>query len=52
VPTDPTAAARVVQKFAAADQAKASGQAVDVQLDGTWSLHRAAAVLRWSIPAE
>lgn len=35
VPTDPTAAARVEQKFAAADQAKASGQAVDVQLDRT-----------------
>jgi hypothetical protein len=35
VPADPTAAARVEQKFAAADQAKASGRAVDVDLDRT-----------------
>src|SRR5579864_3829427 len=35
VPTDPTAAARVEQKFAEADRAKASGQAVDVDLDRT-----------------
>lgn len=35
VPYDPTAAARVEQKFAAADQARASGQPVQVQLDRT-----------------
>lgn len=35
MPSDPTAAARVEQKFAEADQAKASGQAVDVDLDRT-----------------
>ncbi len=35
VPADPTAVARVEQKFAEADQAKASGQAVDVDLDRT-----------------
>jgi hypothetical protein len=35
VTADPTAAARVEQKFATADQAKASGQRVDVQLDST-----------------
>ena len=35
VPYDPTAAARVGQKFAAADQAKASGQPAQVQLDRT-----------------
>ncbi len=35
VPSDPTAAARVEQKFAKADQAKATGQAVDVDLDRT-----------------
>ena len=35
MPADPTAAARVEQKFAEADQAKASGQAVDVDLDRT-----------------
>lgn len=35
VPYDPTAAARVEQKFAAADQAKASGQPAQVQLDRT-----------------
>jgi hypothetical protein len=33
--SDPTAVARVEQKFAEADQAKASGQAVDVDLDRT-----------------
>jgi|SRR5579862_2693135 len=33
VPSDPTAAARVEQKFAKADQAKATGQPVDVDLD-------------------
>ncbi|HEY6904312.1 MAG TPA: hypothetical protein VI216_08390 [Candidatus Acidoferrales bacterium] len=32
---DPTAAARLEQKFAEADQARASGQAVDVDLDRT-----------------
>ncbi len=35
MPSDPTAAARVEQKFAKADQAKAAGQAVDVDLDRT-----------------
>jgi hypothetical protein len=35
VPYDPTAANRVQQKFAAADQAKASGQPAQVQLDPT-----------------
>jgi hypothetical protein len=35
VPYDPAAAARVGQKFAAADQAKASGQPARVQLDRT-----------------
>lgn len=35
VPYDPTAAARVEQKFAAADQAKAAGQPSQVQLDST-----------------
>lgn len=35
VPYDPSAAARVEQKFAAADQAKASGQPAQVQLDRT-----------------
>ena len=34
-PPDPDAAARVEQKFAQADQAKAAGQAVDVDLDRT-----------------
>lgn len=33
MPSDPAAATRVEQKFAEADQAKASGQAVDVDLD-------------------
>src|SRR5690242_8143771 len=35
VPSDPAAAARVEQKFVEADQAKAAGQAVDVDLDRT-----------------
>jgi len=35
IPTDPSAAARAEQKFAAADQAKASGQTPQVQLDRT-----------------
>jgi hypothetical protein len=35
VPSDPTAAARAEQKFARADQAKGTGQAVDVDLDRT-----------------
>jgi len=35
VANDPQAAARVTQKFAAADQAKASGQQPEVQLDRT-----------------
>lgn len=35
VPYDPTAAARVQQKFAAADQAKAAGQPAQVQMDRT-----------------
>ncbi len=35
VPNDPAAAARVEQKFAAADQAKAAGQPAQVQLDST-----------------
>ncbi len=35
VPSDPTAAARAEQKFAKADQAKGTGQAVDVDLDRT-----------------
>jgi hypothetical protein len=35
VPYDPTATTRVQQKFAAADQAKATGQPAQVQLDST-----------------
>jgi len=35
VPSDPTAAARVEQKFDEADQAEATGKAVDVDLDRT-----------------
>jgi hypothetical protein len=35
VPYDPNAAARVQQKFAAADQAKAAGQPAQVQMDRT-----------------
>jgi hypothetical protein len=35
VPYDPTAAKRVEQKFAAADQAKAAGQPAQVQIDRT-----------------
>jgi hypothetical protein len=35
VPNDPSAAKRVEQKFAAADQAKAAGQPAQVQMDGT-----------------
>jgi len=35
VATDPAAAKRVEQKFAAADQAKAAGQPAQVQMDGT-----------------
>src|ERR1700689_2235660 len=35
VANDPNAAARVEQKFAAADQAKANGQPAQVQLDST-----------------
>jgi hypothetical protein len=35
VPYDPAAAARVQQKFAAADQAKAAGQPAKVSIDGT-----------------
>jgi hypothetical protein len=35
VANDPTAAARVEQKFAAADQAKANGQPAQVQIDST-----------------
>ena len=35
VPNDPNAATRVEQKFAAADQAKASGQPAQVQMDST-----------------
>ncbi len=35
VPNDPSAATRVDQKFAAADQAKAAGQPAQVQLDRT-----------------
>jgi hypothetical protein len=35
VPYDPTAAKRVEQKFAAADQAKAAGQPAQVQMDRT-----------------
>jgi hypothetical protein len=35
VATDPAAAKRVEQKFAAADQAKATGQPAQVQMDGT-----------------
>ncbi|MBZ5696460.1 MAG: hypothetical protein LAN36_14010 [Acidobacteriia bacterium] len=35
MPYDPSAAARVEQKFAAADQAKAAGQPAQVQLDRT-----------------
>jgi hypothetical protein len=35
VPYDPTAAKRVEQKFAAADQAKAAGQPTQVQIDRT-----------------
>jgi hypothetical protein len=35
VPYDPTASARVEQKFAAADQAKAAGQPAAVQMDPT-----------------
>jgi len=35
VPSDPAAAARAEQKFAAADQAKAAGQPAQVQLDRT-----------------
>jgi hypothetical protein len=35
IPNDPKAAARVEEKFAAADQAKASGQPAQVQLDRT-----------------
>ena len=35
VPYDPNAAARVQQKFAAADQAKAAGQPAQVQIDRT-----------------
>src|SRR5271154_1035873 len=35
VANDPSAASRVEQKFAAADQAKAAGQPAKVQLDST-----------------